>query len=255
MHFTKDMQRNSTPVGALTIECDVATPDYAAAALERPRNPELVAAILAPEAAHQPSIYSTVFKRGFDMLCLILAAPVIVPVIAFLAGLVALEGGKPFYTQARVGRDGRIYTMWKLRTMVAHADAKLADYLASNPAAQFEWDTTQKLKNDPRITRMGRLLRKTSLDELPQLINVAKGEMSLVGPRPMLPEQQDMYPGTAYYEMRPGITGPWQVSSRNESTFAARAYFDTRYARSVSLLEDLKMLFRTVGVVARATGH
>jgi lipopolysaccharide/colanic/teichoic acid biosynthesis glycosyltransferase len=252
MHFTKDMQKNSTPVGALAFDDTLTAPAVAA-------THQVLARAMFGDAPHNmgtdAALYSRTFKRVFDLACIVLAAPLIVPVIALLAMMVAIDGGKPFYRQARVGRDGRIYTMWKLRTMVAGADAKLEAHLAADPAARTEWDSTQKLKDDPRITRFGRMLRKTSLDELPQLFNVIKGEMSLVGPRPMLPEQQEMYPGTAYYDLLPGITGPWQVSARNETTFAARAYFDTRYARTLSFVEDLRMLASTVRVVTRATGH
>lgn len=118
-----------------------------------------------------------------------------------------------------------------------------------------EWESTQKLKHDPRITRFGRFLRKSSLDELPQLWNVLKGDMSLVGPRPMLPEQRGLYPGLAYYELRPGLTGTWQVSERNESTFSKRAEFDRGYFESLSFLGDLNVLARTVSVVLRGTGY
>lgn len=139
--------------------------------------------------------------------------------------------------------------------MIVNADAQLETYLASDPTARAEWDSTQKLKVDPRITRFGRILRKSSLDELPQLWNVLKGDMSLVGPRPMMPCQRDLYPGSAYYRLRPGITGPWQVSRRNESTFADRARFDTDYDRTLSLGTDIGLLISTVRVVVRATGY
>ena len=114
---------------------------------------------------------------------------------------------------------------------------------------------TQKLKNDPRVTKIGQLMRKASLDELPQLWNVLAGEMSLVGPRPMMPEQKNLYPGKAYYSMRPGLTGLWQVSQRNASSFASRADFDTSYAGQLSLRTDLGIIFATVGVVLRGTGY
>jgi lipopolysaccharide/colanic/teichoic acid biosynthesis glycosyltransferase len=112
----------------------------------------------------------------------------------------------------------------------------------------------QKLRNDPRITAVGRFIRKTSIDELPQLFCVLKGEMSLVGPRPFMPDQKDLYKGNAYYAMRPGLTGLWQVSDRNETSFAERAIFDTKYARSLSMMTDISILFRTVGAVTRGTG-
>ena len=139
--------------------------------------------------------------------------------------------------------------------MVPNAQSKLDGYLAQNPEARVEWETTQKLKNDPRITRVGRILRKTSLDELPQLWNVLVGDMALVGPRPMMLDQRTMYPGKGYYLVRPGITGLWQISDRNECTFAERAQYDDAYEQEVSLLADTTILIRTVGVVIRGTGY
>lgn len=206
-----------------------------------------------PAQAHK--VYRNVFKRLLDVVLVLMAAPIIVLTVGFLALFLALDGGNPFYSQARVGMNGRIFRMWKLRSMVVGADQKLEAYLAANPAARQEWDTTQKLKCDPRITRFGGMLRKCSLDELPQLWNVLAGDMSLVGPRPMMPSQRDLYPGQAYYRLRPGITGTWQVSKRNESTFADRAQFDQDYEQSVSFATDLGLLVKTVRVVMRATGY
>ena len=201
-------------------------------------------------------MYRNGLKRVLDVMLVLMAAPVVVPFILGTAlALLIMEGGSPFYRQDRVGRYGKIYKMWKLRSMVPDAEARLAGYLAANPVARAEWDSTQKLKADPRITRLGRLLRKSSMDEMPQLWNVLLGDMSLVGPRPMMDGQQGMYPGTSYYALRPGITGFWQVSKRNDSTFADRAGFDDRYDREVSLGTDLWLLAATVGVVVRATGH
>lgn len=199
--------------------------------------------------------YRNGIKRIFDVLVVALAAPVVLPIVLILALLVARDGSKPFYSQKRVGKGGKIYTMWKLRSMVPDADSKLEVYMAADPVARQEWDSTQKLKSDPRITRFGRILRKSSMDELPQLWNVFKGDMSLVGPRPMMPDQQALYPGRAYYALRPGITGIWQVSERNESTFADRARFDAQYEREVSLRTDLGLLAATVRVVLHATGY
>ena len=200
-------------------------------------------------------VYGRAVKRLVDILAVLAAAPIVLPLVALLALAVARDGHAPFYRQARVGRGGRIFTMWKLRSMVPDADAKLAEYLSQDPAARAEWNTSQKLKRDPRITRFGRFLRKSSLDELPQLWNVLTGDMSLVGPRPMMPEQQPLYPGRAYYALRPGITGLWQVSDRNETTFAARADYDRAYAQSLSLATDARILAATVRVVARGTGY
>jgi len=144
--------------------------------------------------------------------------------------------------------------MWKFRTMVPNAEAILSQYLADNPEARAEWDSKQKLAKDPRITKVGRILRRTSVDELPQLLNVFAGDMSLVGPRPMMPSQQALYPGHGYYRLRPGLTGKWQISERHTSTFAERAVYDDAYEQDLSLGTDLGIIGRTIGVVLRCTG-
>jgi lipopolysaccharide/colanic/teichoic acid biosynthesis glycosyltransferase len=200
-------------------------------------------------------IYRDGVKRVLDVAAVLLTLPVVLPLLLLMAIGVAMDGHAPFYAQRRLGLGGRQFTLWKLRTMVPGADSKLEAYLASNPEARAEWNRTQKLKSDPRITRIGRIMRKCSVDELPQLWNVLKGDMSLVGPRPMMPDQAPLYPGSAYYALRPGITGPWQVSARNDCSFAERARFDTDYERNLSFWTDLKLLLATVKVVVRATGH
>ncbi len=205
-------------------------------------------------AAEPAKLYSRVFKRLLDITFVLLALPIVLPIIVVLAVFVAMDGSNPFYGQRRVGKNGELFTMWKLRTMVPNAKSLLDDYLSQNTTARLEWEKNQKLKNDPRITVFGHLLRKTSFDELPQLWNVLIGEMSLVGPRPMMPEQRELYPGKAYFSLRPGLTGSWQVSERNTSTFASRAEFDTSYAEHLTLRTDLGILYATVGVVVRATG-
>ena len=206
--------------------------------------------------SHRPfGLYREVFKRVFDVTAVLLAAPVIVPVVAVLAVSVARDGGSPFYTQNRIGKGGRVFRMWKLRSMVRDADAQMQFLLANDPAAKAEWESTQKLRNDPRITKLGQFLRRSSLDEIPQLWNVLIGDMSLVGPRPMMVEQKDMYPGTAYYLLRPGITGYWQTGGRNATSFEARAGYDEAYDAEVSFATDLRVLSRTVGVVMKCTGY
>ncbi|MFY0682141.1 MAG: sugar transferase [Thalassovita sp.] len=201
-----------------------------------------------------PSTYQALGKRAFDVFLVLFMAPMVLVVVAIMAAVVALDGKSPFYLQKRVGKNGQIFNMIKMRSMIHNADAVLEDHLQRNPAARSEWNTHQKLTNDPRITWFGRLIRQTSLDELPQLINVLKGEMSLVGPRPMMCDQRAIYPGTEYYAMRPGITGYWQTSLRNESAFRERARFDTAYFHDQSLVTDLKILLATIGVVIKATG-
>ncbi|CUH78533.1 putative sugar transferase EpsL [Tritonibacter multivorans] len=204
---------------------------------------------------HPRGFYASFGKRVFDITAVLCAAPLVLLLVVPLMLLIARDGGSPFYTQMRIGRNGKEYRMWKLRSMVVGADEKLAQYLAENPDAKAEWDQTQKLKSDPRITTVGRLIRKTSLDELPQLWNVLIGEMSLVGPRPMMPCQKRLYPGQDYYDLRPGITGAWQVSERNESFFSDRASYDSSYKSNLSAKTDALILFKTVGVVCKATGH
>ncbi len=199
--------------------------------------------------------YRTGGKRVLDVTLVLLSLPIVLPLLALLALLVALGGGNPFYFQQRVGLNGRQFWMWKLRSMVPDAEAKLEEHLAANPAARAEWDTTQKLTDDPRITRVGNFLRKSSMDELPQLFNVLRGDMSLVGPRPMMPCQQMLYPGRAYYRLRPGISGFWQISQRNLCSFANRAKFDSCYERKMSLGTDLRVLLGTIRVVLRCTGR
>jgi len=207
-----------------------------------------------PRIIRRPGLYRNHLKWALDVTLVLLALPVVVPIILMLVFLIAIDGGQPFYRQSRVGRGGQIYGMWKLRSMEVDAERKLADHLAADPSARAEWDSAQKLRRDPRITRIGNFLRKFSLDELPQLWNVLVGDMSLVGPRPMMPDQQSLYPGSAYYALRPGLTGPWQVSERNRSTFADRARFDTAYERNLSFGADLRLILATVRVVFQGTG-
>lgn len=216
--------------------------------------PVPVEAVQAAPKSRQ-GLYRAHFKRLFECGLVLGTGLVTLPVVLVLALMVALEGGSPFYSQTRIGMNGRKFRIWKLRTMVRNAEEELARYLSENPEARDEWNAHQKLKSDPRITRVGALLRKTSMDELPQLINVLNGTMSLVGPRPMMVDQQDKYNGRSYYRLRPGITGLWQISERNDSEFVARVRYDDEYDRNVSLSQDLSILARTVTVVLRGTGY
>jgi lipopolysaccharide/colanic/teichoic acid biosynthesis glycosyltransferase len=204
--------------------------------------------------AKKEPLYRRVLKRWMDVTLVLLVVPFVVPVVLILALALKATGNSPFFTQDRVGRDGRVFKLWKLRTMVPDADARLRAYLQSDDAARQEWEAFQKLSRDPRITDFGQFLRQSSLDELPQLWNVLIGDMSLVGPRPMMVDQQDLYPGSAYFALRPGLTGTWQISERNQSTFAQRAEFDAEYERNLTFFRDLRILLATVGVVLRATG-
>ncbi|WFU50069.1 sugar transferase [Sinorhizobium terangae] len=224
-----------------------------------PKSPRLYPHwLIAPPASHDSAVgprrsYLTA-KRGFDIAFTLMIAPFALAIVAVLVLLVRLDGEKAFFRQARLGKGGRVFHLWKLRTMVPDAEQRLQEYLDADPLARIEWDRTQKLQNDPRVTTLGKYLRKYSADELPQLLNVLLGDMSLVGPRPMLPDQRSQYPGSAYFSLRPGITGLWQISERNMSSFAQRATYDTRYAGIMSFGTDLSILSRTIFVVLRGTG-
>lgn len=201
--------------------------------------------------------YRTVGKRVFDIVVSILVLPVLAPLIFVLWVLVRRDGGHGFYSQMRVGMDGKSFRCWKLRTMVMDADAVLKKMCEEDPELAREWHENQKLADDPRITRIGRLLRATSMDELPQLWNIIRGEMSFVGPRPFMKSQELLYDtagGRSYYSVRPGITGPWQVFGRGTTSFIDRVKYDNLYCREVSLLKDVFFIWKTVGVVLRRTG-
>jgi len=204
------------------------------------------------------ALYRGIGKRSFDLLFLLMVSPFVVPVIFILAAFVKLDGGPAFYAQRRVGRNGRVFQFYKLRSMHVNADELLVKLCRENPDIAAEWETYQKLRHDPRITKIGHFIRKTSLDELPQFLNILKGDMSFVGPRPFMPSQQMLYEGangSVYFQMRPGLTGPWQVSGRGESSFAARVRYDNFYHRKLSFLTDLVLILRTFTVVLKSTGH
>jgi lipopolysaccharide/colanic/teichoic acid biosynthesis glycosyltransferase len=194
-------------------------------------------------------------KRAMDIAGATALLLLALPAFLVLASLVRMDGGPVFYAHQRVGRGGRLFGCLKFRSMVADADRRLAALLDRDPTARREWEATRKLKNDPRVTWVGRFLRATSLDELPQLINVLKGEMSLVGPRPVQAAELAAFYGAAaqfYLSVRPGITGPWQVSGRSDTSYAQRVALDVGYVTHPSLLQDVKILLRTpVAVLAR----
>ncbi len=217
-------------------------------------NGVLVAQRTSIQKVSRPGLYARLVKRPLDLVLLLMMLPFVLPMIALLAVVIMTDGGPALYSQERIGRGGRIFRMWKLRSMTVNADAELAQLLEGDAAARTEWEETQKLRNDPRVTWIGRVIRISSLDELPQLWNVLVGDMSFVGPRPFLPEQMALYPGESYYKMRPGLTGYWQTSQRNESSFRERATYDNLYYSELSLLTDLRLLSRTVNVVLRGTG-
>jgi lipopolysaccharide/colanic/teichoic acid biosynthesis glycosyltransferase len=198
-----------------------------------------------------------VAKRTIDIVGAGLALLVALPAVLVIAALVRMDGGRVFYAHERVGRGGRLFGCLKFRSMVVDADKRLAALLERSPAARAEWERTRKLKNDPRITWVGRFLRASSLDELPQLINVLRGDMSLVGPRPVQVSELAAYYGAAaqhYLSVTPGITGPWQISGRSDTSYAQRVALDVGYATHPSLWTDIKILFRTPMVVLARRG-
>ena len=206
----------------------------------------------------QPGAYGCYSKRAFDVMLALLLMPLVAPVVGILWLLVKRGGGSGFYAQERVGMNGSTFQCWKLRTMVPDAETVLGNLCARDAKVAAEWHRNQKLANDPRITRVGAFLRATSLDELPQLWNVLRGEMSFVGPRPFMLSQEALYRsagGEAYFQMRPGITGPWQVNGRGTTSFVDRVTFDTAYCRRLSFAKDLQLIFKTAGVVFRCGGQ
>jgi len=195
-------------------------------------------------------------KRAFDLAAASFLLILFGPLLLLIALAVRCDGGPALFGHRRIGAGGTSFRCWKFRSMVLDAEAVLAQTLASDPVARAEWDKDFKLRRDPRVTPLGNFLRKSSLDELPQLFNVLKGEMSLVGPRPIVAAEVERY-GQAMEEYRackPGITGLWQVSGRNDVDYAERVELDRRYAWSWSLRGDLIILVRTLGVVARRSG-
>ena len=204
-----------------------------------------------------PAFLAGTAKRLVDIAPALFLAPILLPSIATLWCLARLDGGPGFYGHVRVGRGGRIFKCWKVRSMVPDAEVRLVDHLAADLEAAAEWARDQKLTSDPRITRFGHFIRMMSLDELPQIWNVLKGEMSLVGPRPVTAAELGRYGpnADAYLDLRPGITGLWQVSGRNKTTYEERVALDIHYRRSASLVLDAQILARTALAVVKGTGR
>lgn len=198
-------------------------------------------------------------KRIVDIIGGLIGVITLIPltIIIYIAKKILHEDDGPiFYDQLRIGKNGKIFKMYKYRSMVIGADEILKEYLEKNEEARREYKEYKKLKNDPRITRVGKFLRKTSLDEFPQFINVLKGDMSLVGPRPYLPrEKEDMGEYYTYIiKTKPGITGFWQISGRSDVTFDDRLKMDYDYNKNTSLKNDLKILVKTVLNVMKKEG-
>lgn len=196
-------------------------------------------------------------KRGLDIVLAATMLVILLPLMVTIALIVRSDGGNAIFGHLRVGRGGRTFRCLKFRSMVPNAEQALATLLAQDPVAADLWNRTRKLPKDPRVTPIGRFLRATSLDELPQLINVLRGDMSLVGPRPVVQaELVEQYgpAASAYLAVRPGVTGLWQVSGRSDTSYSERVALDARYVQSFSLWGDIKILAKTVPAVLMRRG-
>lgn len=203
------------------------------------------------------SVVGGVSKRTLDIVLALMALVVFAPLFVMIAVVMRfIESGPVLYGHARVGAGGRKFLCLKFRTMAVDGDRILAEHLAANASAKAEWDETRKLRRDPRVTPLGKVMRASSIDELPQLINVLKGEMSFVGPRPVVADELELYGHNAslYLATRPGITGLWQVSGRSETTYEERVALDSHYVANWSLRRDLSIIMRTVPAVLSARG-
>ena len=199
---------------------------------------------------------SRILKRIMDVLGSLGIIILLSPVLLYLYFSVKKDGGNAIYGHPRIGRNGKIFKCLKFRSMVVNSKEVLDELLRTDPEARAEWEKDFKLKNDPRITKIGAFIRKTSLDELPQLFNVLKGEMSLVGPRPIVADELERYQDDVeyYFMAKPGMTGLWQVSGRNDVDYNTRVYFDSWYVKNWSLWNDIAILFKTVNVVLKKDG-
>jgi Undecaprenyl-phosphate galactose phosphotransferase WbaP len=196
-------------------------------------------------------------KRVLDICLVLIALPILTVLFIVLAVLIRVDSpGSIFYTQKRIGKDGREFTIWKFRTMVVNAEQDLKEYLLKHPSLHTEWQDNQKIKNDPRVTAVGKILRRFSLDELPQFINIFHGEMSLVGPRPIVQEEIPNYGDNyhLYTKVKPGLTGLWQVSGRNDLTYNERVNLDEYYVRNWSVWMDIYIIATTINAVLTGKG-
>ena len=203
------------------------------------------------------NVAQPILTRVLDIVGASLILVAALPFLIILAVLLLIDSPGPlFFAQQRIGQGGRAFPCLKFRTMCRNADAALQIHLSTSPSARAEWARDHKLRNDPRVTRLGKIIRKLSLDEFPQLINILRGEMSLVGPRPIIRSEAARY--GRYFEeycmVRPGLTGLWQVSGRNNVTYRRRVSLDCYYVRNKTVMMDIMILFRTIPVVLGAKG-
>lgn len=198
-----------------------------------------------------------VIKRTFDIVVSLVGCIFLLPIIIIvkISYLISKDYNSIFYTQTRIGKNGKEFKLYKFRSMIPNADEVLKKLL-KNPIYKDEWERNQKLENDPRITKMGKILRKTSLDELPQMINVLKGDMSMIGPRPLVKGELDAHHGNhAIYEsVRPGISGWWAVNGRSATTYEKRLELEYYYCENCSLILDIKCFFMTITTVLHKRG-
>ena len=204
------------------------------------------------------SFMGNVVKTAFDYILTLVGAVFIIPLFFYIAYRIKKEDPGPvFFAHTRIGKDGKPFPCYKFRSMVVNSQEMLQKYLVKNPAAREEWERDFKLKDDPRVTPIGKFLRSTSLDELPQIFNVLRGEMSLVGPRPVIQEELDKYYGETaklYCTVKPGITGLWQVSGRSDIGYDERVALDAKYIKYRSMWGDIVILWKTIGVVLMKKG-
>jgi exopolysaccharide production protein ExoY len=196
-------------------------------------------------------------KLGFDVTGAVIALMMLFPLLCLIALIIKLSGAGPaLYRHSRIGQNGRMFSCWKFRTMVVNSDDVLRRHIVANPDAAAEWEQTRKLKQDPRITPIGLVLRKSSADELPQLFNIIRGEMSFVGPRPIVSAEVRKYGPyiNDYLRARPGLTGAWQVSGRNDTDYETRVQLDRAYVQNWSLWRDVIIIAKTVRVVLATRG-
>lgn len=204
----------------------------------------------------QPVGIEPLLKDVMDRAGAFVALVLFSPLFLILAWKIRQDGGPVFYGHTRIGKNGKQFKCWKFRTMVMNSQEILKELLEKDPAAREEFERTFKLKNDPRITEVGHFLRKSSLDEIPQLFNVLRGEMSLVGPRPVVEAERSYYADKihCYTSVKPGITGLWQVSGRSDTSYDERVHLDCAYVRDWSLLTDIIIIFKTIQVVLTRKG-
>jgi len=210
-----------------------------------------------PPAGTFFKVHSSALKRAMDLVIAFTVLAFVAPIFLLVYALIKIfDPGPALFSHLRVGRDGRMFTVYKFRTMRVDAQERLEEVLASDPAAAAEWAEFQKLKNDPRVTLIGRILRRSSIDELPQLLNIVRGEMSVIGPRPVTSGEIHRYGAEYpfYTAVRPGVLGLWQVKGRNTLTYPERVAYDVQYVKTWSIWQDIKIMFLAVPVVLLGLG-